>query len=705
MDRHWRGSVNWFDDRGTVRDQITIHNDLKSIEDNPLDFIMPAFGSVQQEPTGFENRTDSVISWDDVTRTFTIDDAGSTYDVWVRGVGFTKSGIESIQPPDVEGQHWFYFDDSGVLQTVVSAEGLIETNPLIAGVYWDATNSKARLYEERHGHRMAGSTHAYLHATRGARWHAGAALANITADGSGNDAIHAQFSLEAGSFADEDNFHSIAQRSFPASTRVYYKDGPNGYWRWDDPSTYPVKSFVGGSGRLAWNEFTGSTWQQKEVGNNRFCLVHIFLVNDVDDDVAIIQGQDDYSNIGAARDGAEVELTNLILEGLPGAEFCPIATLIWQTSSSYSNVPKARIRTTTEGDDYIDWRGRTLAAGSGSAGAPSIHGADHVNGTDDVPDFVGDSGAGGTKGLVPAPAAGDGAAGKALKADGTWGVVGGSGPDPVSSAYYAGNREIAEFNAVPSGWLYPGMVFLAENAGTPTAGGGSDALVKGDIAEYDGANWRKVISAAGGFPPAGTRLAVAFGDKYVPATNNQGKIAVFSGTSLTPTFEDPVEGTVLTVVDVGNLYDRREIIKRRTGISGAWVDVSPMIWEVRNNVLLIPSVVFPSWAEIVSFQMNLPRGEYKIAWHAVLRVSDDSHGAYLRVRVDDSTVIGPTIGYYHFDTPDGSNAIKRPPFSGSDTITPSSDAVHKFDLDVAREHTDGQVWMYFAHITVEKIQA
>lgn len=41
---------------------------------------------------------------------------------------------------------------------------------------------------------------------------------------------------------------------------------------------------------------------------------------------------------------------------------------------------------------------------------------------------VGDSGAGGTKGLVPAPAAGDAAAGKFLKADGTW-AVGGSYTD------------------------------------------------------------------------------------------------------------------------------------------------------------------------------------------------------------------------------------------------------------------------------------
>lgn len=41
--------------------------------------------------------------------------------------------------------------------------------------------------------------------------------------------------------------------------------------------------------------------------------------------------------------------------------------------------------------------------------------------------FVGDSGSGGTKGLVPAPAAGDASVAKFLKADGTWAVPAGGG--------------------------------------------------------------------------------------------------------------------------------------------------------------------------------------------------------------------------------------------------------------------------------------
>jgi hypothetical protein len=48
--------------------------------------------------------------------------------------------------------------------------------------------------------------------------------------------------------------------------------------------------------------------------------------------------------------------------------------------------------------------------------------------------FTGDSGSGGTKGLVPAPAAGDAAAGKFLKADGTFATPAGTGA-PASAQY------------------------------------------------------------------------------------------------------------------------------------------------------------------------------------------------------------------------------------------------------------------------------
>lgn len=64
--------------------------------------------------------------------------------------------------------------------------------------------------------------------------------------------------------------------------------------------------------------------------------------------------------------------------------------------------------------------------------------------------LVGDSGSGGTKGLVPAPAAGDAAAGRFLKADGLWEVPpgsGGGGGAPDDATYFLTTSDVDLPNA------------------------------------------------------------------------------------------------------------------------------------------------------------------------------------------------------------------------------------------------------------------
>lgn len=64
------------------------------------------------------------------------------------------------------------------------------------------------------------------------------------------------------------------------------------------------------------------------------------------------------------------------------------------------------------------------AAGAGTGAPTDLSG---TQATAILDNFVGDSGSGGTKGLVPAPASGDAAAEKYLKADGTWAAISVSG--------------------------------------------------------------------------------------------------------------------------------------------------------------------------------------------------------------------------------------------------------------------------------------
>ena len=90
--------------------------------------------------------------------------------------------------------------------------------------------------------------------------------------------------------------------------------------------------------------------------------------------------------------------------------------------------------------------------------------------TADLIAMVGDSGSGGTKGLVPAPAAGDAAANKFLKADGSWSAPSGGGggasiiTTPVNAAVgsstdqycqVGGTQTIALANEARNRWYCP----------------------------------------------------------------------------------------------------------------------------------------------------------------------------------------------------------------------------------------------------------
>jgi hypothetical protein len=265
----------------------------------------------------------------------------------------------------------------------------------------------------------------------------GLALGNFDVDGSGNDDADAHFSVANGTIFDEDLEHNISnlnQTLSPiAELPIYYLDGTN--WRrfWIDDAwaastayalgdrirgddsyfevtvagtsggteptwagnTEPgdtvidntvtwtcigsprgnVRNFVGGNYRVAYNQLVGAAWQQTEVGNGNFVLAHILATNNYLDNqlMVAIQGQETYTTITSARQGAKEAINNLFTGGLPFEEFIVVATVIYQTSNGYTNEVKARIRTTDDGGNYEDFR-KTKLNSIGGIGITSFLG-------------------------------------------------------------------------------------------------------------------------------------------------------------------------------------------------------------------------------------------------------------------------------------------------------------------------------------------
>jgi len=96
-----------------------------------------------------------------------------------------------------------------------------------------------------------------------------------------------------------------------------------------------------------------------------------------------------------------------------------------------------------------------------------------------LPELVGDSGSGGTAGIVPAPGVGDAAAGKYLAADGTWATPAGSGN--VAGPGTSTDNALALFDGTGGQTLQDSSITSSDGSslvipGTITAGSGANVL-------------------------------------------------------------------------------------------------------------------------------------------------------------------------------------------------------------------------------------
>jgi hypothetical protein len=334
---------------------------------------------------GFENRTDSEYSFDDPSLTFTIQPVGANYTFWADMVRHVKSAPEQTTIPDVEGIHFLYFDRDGAIQnSQIFSNDLLVNYAWIALVYWDADNKVSTILEdERHGHTMDSRTHTYLHNTVGAAYSSGLALGSITTEGTGDNAVDAQMAIQGGVFFDEDIRHQITpgtgspvsggqKLEFPAKIPVFYLNGAAGDWRKIDATFYPITTV--GSGRAAWNQYSGGVWSLAEVNSNDYVLYHIFATGDDFEPIISVVGQSMYPTIADAQTGAQSEINNLQFGLVAGLvlEHVPLGTIIVQTSDGYANGVKSRIRITSTGYDYIDWR--FIHGGGGGGTSVSDHG-------------------------------------------------------------------------------------------------------------------------------------------------------------------------------------------------------------------------------------------------------------------------------------------------------------------------------------------
>lgn len=340
-----------------------------------VDIIASQLSVEVTDTNGFPSseRTGTTLSIVNGTRTFTIAPTGSDFHYYIEGQKYEKTSSEDVVFTDTEGIHVVYYDGSTLTAlanpTAAQVDSVIRAKAIVAYFYWDATNSEVNYFgDERHGISMSPETHSYLHFTRGFQYLSGLAVGDIIADDDAASDASAQFSVSSGFATDEDLITSYSAIGSTTGLPIYYLDGANGNLRRDTNAGFSV--LTTGTGKLAYNEWTGATWQLTEVANRDFVLYHVFAVNGYtgkDQQISVV-GQNDYATITLARAGAQTEIASL-LTMLPGEEIVPVATIIFETRDAWTNAVKATIRSTDTGEDYVNWLTTELASGN----TPSSH--------------------------------------------------------------------------------------------------------------------------------------------------------------------------------------------------------------------------------------------------------------------------------------------------------------------------------------------
>lgn len=289
---------------------------------------------VENEPTGFENRADSTISYNPTTRVFSI---SGNYNVWLDAVKYSKTG-DSTTLTATYGVQFIKYGAGGVFSVSNTPWSLNEDAP-IAYAFFNSGATDSFIAEERHGITMDGVTHRYLHFTQGARYRDGFGIGDyiLNSDTPANN----QYSVATGRFFDEDIENTVSALANGGPYNIFYRNGASGEWTWSRTEAYPY--FINANS-IRYNQFTGATWQLTDITtNNRWVNYYVFATNALTSGfgIIIIPGQNIYTSLALAQ--AE-SVANLSLGDLPFQEIIAVGRITHQFSTGYANANgRARI--------------------------------------------------------------------------------------------------------------------------------------------------------------------------------------------------------------------------------------------------------------------------------------------------------------------------------------------------------------------------
>ena len=286
---------------------------------------------------GFLNQTETSISFNDVTYTFTLTDAGSGWSYYRSGLKYTISGNKTIVLPGTPPTariYYIYIDAiDGTLTQSTTPWTLSDTKIPVAIISWNNSNTpKYILMEERHTCLIDTMVHLYEHSTEGTK---ASVVGNLTGYTLNSDVdANKTFAISQSTIFDEDIQMILAPLVQPNGTNADYDVAYRTSlttWSWKQ-SNMPFVYNVGNANN--WIQYDNAGTMTDGIAA-RWFNSYLILSNALTTNTRflIVPGRALFTSLALAQaeDFASFDVT-----GLPISEGVAVYQLTWSTVASTS---------------------------------------------------------------------------------------------------------------------------------------------------------------------------------------------------------------------------------------------------------------------------------------------------------------------------------------------------------------------------------
>lgn len=311
---------------------------IKSIDGTTLlgsgDYsVLPIVGQATGDIHGIVTRTDSTISFNEGTRTFTVAPVSTSWTFYNKGTLYTVSTSKSIQIADTNGARFIRINPNTLNLEDGGAIPDFTNDVVLAYIYWNATTQKCIILgDERHGSKRDTTWHSNQHLNVGTVWRTGGAL-GFTLNNASSVALDVGTPLN---IADEDLLHQITHSATPsadyqqilntaASLEVLYLSGTS--YASTTASTTP---WVAGTSLARYNQVVAGSGSLVDATEGSYITYWLLATNDTRRPVKLVLGRAVHSSL----DDAYAE--DFVEYGLSFAEQVFMYQIVVQTSASYT---------------------------------------------------------------------------------------------------------------------------------------------------------------------------------------------------------------------------------------------------------------------------------------------------------------------------------------------------------------------------------